>query len=168
MQKFNWGECGPLTIGIALWCVFTERMQHCSKWTRTCGSIWMYIIKINIHSNFVLYELQFSEHLLLLFKSVWRTFVLYVGPLIPLFWTSGGFCPGPQSQRGSLTRMLHHLHAMDSLDSSLLTAWWPAWQPSCLIHILAHVYRHWWGSNPGSQVNTYDVKCLECVLLQNY
>ena len=31
-----------------------------------------------------------------------------------------------------------------------LTFWRPAWQLSCLIHILAHVYRPWWDSNPGS------------------
>ena len=32
----------------------------------------------------------------------WRTQVLFVGPLIPLFWTSGDVCPGFQSQGGSL------------------------------------------------------------------
>ena len=30
----------------------------------------------------------------------WRTRVLFVGPLIPLFWTSGDICPGFQSQVG--------------------------------------------------------------------
>ena len=30
--------------------------------------------------------------------NCWRTSVLFVGPLIPLFWTSGDICPGFQSQ----------------------------------------------------------------------
>ena len=32
--------------------------------------------------------------------------VLFVGPLIPLFWTSGDVCPGFQSQGGSLFGVL--------------------------------------------------------------
>ena len=62
-----------------------------------------------------------------------RTWVLFVGPLIPLFWTSGDICPGFQSLGGSLACMLCHLHAMNSWDSPLvwhlLTSWQPAWQP---------------------------------------
>ena len=34
------------------------------------------------------------------FKIFCRTQVLFVGPLIPLFWTSGDVCPGFQSQGG--------------------------------------------------------------------
>ena len=45
---------------------------------------------------------------------------------------------------------------MDSLYSPLVqrlpTSWWAAWQLSRLIHILAHVYRNWWGLNPGLPV----------------
>ena len=33
-------------------------------------------------------------------KKIWRTSVLFVGPLIPLFWTSGDVYPGFQSQSG--------------------------------------------------------------------
>ena len=33
-------------------------------------------------------------------KIFCRTQVLFVGPLIPLFWTSGEVCPGFQSQDG--------------------------------------------------------------------
>ena len=36
-----------------------------------------------------------------------RTSVLPVGPLIPLFWTSNGICPGFQCQSASLACMLH-------------------------------------------------------------
>ena len=35
-----------------------------------------------------------------------RTLALFVGPLIPLFWTSGDVCPGFQSQGGSLACFL--------------------------------------------------------------
>ena len=35
-----------------------------------------------------------------LFKTFWRTWVLFVGPLIPLFWTSGDVSSGFQSQSG--------------------------------------------------------------------
>ena len=34
------------------------------------------------------------------FFNFWRTHVLFVEPLIPLFWTSGDVCPGFQSQGG--------------------------------------------------------------------
>ena len=40
----------------------------------------------------------------------------FVGPLIPLFWTSGDVCPGYQSQGGSLACVLSRLRAMDSSD----------------------------------------------------
>ena len=66
-------------------------------------------------------------------KIFWRTQVLFVGPLITLFWTSGDIYPGFQCQGGSLTCLLCHLHAMDSSDLPLvwhlLTSWQPAWQP---------------------------------------
>ena len=34
------------------------------------------------------------------FSNFWRTWVLFVGPLIPLFWTSGNVSSGFQSQSG--------------------------------------------------------------------
>ena len=44
-----------------------------------------------------------QSHLFILFIFLffWRTHVLFVGPLIPLFWTSGDICFGFQSQGGS-------------------------------------------------------------------
>ena len=39
-------------------------------------------------------------------KKFWRTWVLFVGPLISLLWTSGDIWPGFQSQVGSLTCLL--------------------------------------------------------------
>ena len=69
---------------------------------------------------------------------IWRTLVLFKGPMIPLFWTDGDICPGFQSQGGSLTFMLHHLHHLHSSDSPLvrhmLTSWQLVCQPSDLIH----------------------------------
>ena len=39
-------------------------------------------------------------------KNFWRTQVLFMGPLISLFLTSGDVCPGMQSQGGSLACFL--------------------------------------------------------------
>ena len=56
----------------------------------------------------------------LFLKFFWRTQVHFVGAPIPLFWTSGDVSPGSQSQGGSLTCALLHLHTMDSSDSPLM------------------------------------------------
>ena len=53
-------------------------------------------------------------------KKIWRAQVIFVGPLIPLFWISGDICPHFQSQGGSLTRVLCRLCATDSSDSPLV------------------------------------------------
>ena len=37
-------------------------------------------------------------YFLLFLKKICITIVLFVGPLIPLFWISGDICPGFQSQ----------------------------------------------------------------------
>ena len=47
-----------------------------------------------------------STLLTFFFKIFWRTWVLFVGPLITLFWTSCDVSPGFQSQGGSLTCVL--------------------------------------------------------------
>ena len=61
------------------------------------------------------------------FENFWRTSVLLVGRVTSLLWTFYGICPGFQSQRGSLTCVLHRLRAIDSSDSPLvqhlLTTW---------------------------------------------
>ena len=53
-------------------------------------------------------------------KKFWRTHALFVGPLIPLLWTSGDLCPGFQRQGGSLACVWPHLYSMDSSDSPLV------------------------------------------------
>ena len=40
-------------------------------------------------------------------KTIWRTQVLYVGPLVPPFWTYGDVCTGFQITSGS-----NHLRAL--------------------------------------------------------
>ena len=56
-----------------------------------------------------------------------------MGPLIPLFWTSGDVCPGFQSHGGPLACVPNRLCTMDSSDSPLVphlpTSQWPASQP---------------------------------------
>ena len=68
--------------------------------------------------------------------NFWRTLVLFVRPIIPLFWTSSAVCLGFQSQGGSLTCVLCCVCAMNSSDSPLvrhlLIFWWPELQPSLL------------------------------------
>ena len=59
------------------------------------------------------------------FKKKLEDISLFVGPLIPLFWTFDDICPGFQSQCGSPpphlhTCMLHHLCATESSDSPLV------------------------------------------------
>ena len=68
-----------------------------------------------------------------------------MGPLIPLFWTSGYVCSELQSQGGTLACVLHCPCVMDSsnlpLVWHLLTSWWPVWWPSRVfwINVLALV-----------------------------
>ena len=76
----------------------------------------------------------------------WRTSVLFRGHWYPCFGLLVTSTLGFKAREDSLTYMLLWLHAMDSSDSPpvwhLLTFWWPAWQPSHFIHVLA--YKHWW------------------------
>ena len=58
-------------------------------------------------NNFQIYFFFFK-------KNFWRTYVLFVGPLIPLFRTSGDVCPGFQSQ-GVLACMLSCLRAIPQI-----------------------------------------------------
>ena len=55
----------------------------------------------------------------------WRTWVLFVGPLIPLFWTSGDVSPGFESKGGSLACVLCCLHAMNSEIHLWYDTCWP-------------------------------------------
>ena len=72
--------------------------------------IWL---DLSISMNLLLLLLLFCFVLLVLLlflfflKFFWRTSVLFVGRLIPLFWTSGDVCFGFHSQGGSLC-----LHAL--------------------------------------------------------
>ena len=63
------------------------------------GAWWTNFKPLNLHS-------LWGDTFLLNF---WRTQVLFVGPLIPLFWTSGDVCPGFQNQVGSHFCVSSHL-----------------------------------------------------------
>ena len=65
---------------------------------------------------------------------------LFVGPLIPPFWTS---VLDFKARVDPLTCMLHHLCAMDSSDSPLVQHLLISWQPA--IPIPVHANKHWWG-----------------------
>ena len=64
--------------------------------------------------------------------NFWRTSILLMGSLIPLFCTSGVIWPGFQSQGRSMSLacMLCHLHATVSSDSPLVWHLPISWQPA--------------------------------------
>ena len=67
--------------------------------------------------------------------NFWRTWVLFVGLLIPLFGTSFDVSSGfKKPGAGSL---------ICTSVATLLTSWHPAWQLSYFIHILVHTYPEW-------------------------
>ena len=78
--------------------------------------------------------------------NFWRTQVLFVGTLIPLFWTSGDVSSGFQSQSGQSYLHLAEAYVLHiPWDSPLVwhlpTSWWPACQ---LRWSLPHTYGHAW------------------------
>ena len=102
---------------------FARHLQFYGKWfARVC---------IAFHINRMWKISKIFVVSWILFFNFWRTHVLFVGPLIPQFRTSGDVCPGFQSQGG------YHLHTFLSVryssDSPLVwhlpTSWWPAWWP---------------------------------------
>ena len=83
--------------------------------------------------------------------------VLFMGPLIPLFRTSGDVSSGFQSQTGQPYSHLVEVYVLHVPRNSpmvqhLLTSWLSAWQPSNLFHI--PVSRHRWGSKLGFTMPT--------------
>ena len=81
------------------------------------------------------------------FFNFWRTLVLFVGQLILCFGllvTSAlGFTTSMDPSLACFIICVYNGCFRYPLVLHLLTSWWPIWQLSCLIHILAHVYRHW-------------------------
>ena len=74
------------------------------------------------------------------FQSFWRTHVLFLGPLVPLFWISGDVSSGFQSQSGFCLIRIAEANVMylpqdPPLVLHLLTSWKPARSWSCT-HIL--------------------------------
>ena len=72
-------------------------------------------------------------------KNIFTRHAFYIGPLMPLFWTSSDICPRFQSRGGS-PHSLHHLHVMNSSDlllmQHLLTTWQLALHRVFLICVL--------------------------------
>ena len=102
-----------------------------------------YLFKVNSYSS--PYSFFFK-------KIFWRTWVLFLGPLIPLFWTSGDVSSGFQSQSGQpYSSCVEAYMLYVPWDSPLVwhlpTSWEPAWQLSCLFHVPV---RHWWNLKPGA------------------
>ena len=99
-------------------------------------------------------------------KIFCRTHVLFVGPLIPLFRTSGDVCPGFQSQ-GGLACMLSCLRAIPQIH-----LWCDTCRPldgqhgsrATLTHILAavrRIHKHWWRRGRSRSPNLWTGPGLE-------
>ena len=86
-------RCYSEELGLDISCC-----QHIRKWDST---------DLVVGECFVL---KFFE------KRCRRTLVLSVGPLIPLFWTTGDVCPEFQSQDGSSSWVLCHQHTMKNIE----------------------------------------------------
>ena len=113
----DWQSANRNTLGIPSW-------RHLTKKHRRKRKI-MLISFLGLASG------NFGEH-----ES-------FLGPLIPLFWTSGDISSGFKSQSGQPYLHLaeaYMLHvSWDSLlVQHLLTSWWLAWQPS---HSLLHIFK---------------------------
>ena len=67
--------------------------------------------------EFFFKQLHVRESVLIFFS---KHFYGFVGPLIPLFWTSDDVCPGFQTKVDPLNYVFHRLCAMDSPDSPLV------------------------------------------------
>ena len=83
-------------------------------------------------------QMQVGDIFVLPIFGVHKSF--FMGPLIPLFWTSDDVSSGFQSQSGQ--PYLHLVEAYviyvprDSpLVQHLLTSWWPAWQLITSLHL---------------------------------
>ena len=76
--------------------------------------------------------------------------MLFVGPLIPLFWTSGDVCSGFQRQSGFLACYGFLRFISDATPASLLAAIIVA-EPF-LIHILSHISASTGGTRSRNQV----------------
>ena len=112
---------------------------------------------------------------LFLKKTFRRTSVLSVGPLIPLFWTSGDICRGlpgwiphvyaSSPACGGFLRFTSGVTPTDLLVSSIAAA--PFYPHTC-----THLFKHWWDSNLELRVPPdalpykpsrigYEMKCYE-------
>ena len=103
--------------------------------------------KDNIRMSLILADVHHRNYIITymtkaIFSAFWksanflRTWVLFVGPLIPMFWTSGDVSSGFQSQSGQPYLYLAEAYMMyilwfPPLVQHLLTSWQPAWQLSC-------------------------------------
>ena len=80
----------------------------------------------------------FRVNFFFFFKIFCRTQVLFLGPLIPLLWTSGDVCPGFQSQGG-----FPRLHASSPVHNGFLrftSGATPAFSTNSGVHCNKRVY----------------------------
>ena len=85
-----------------------------------------------------LFDREYSADFFFFVSNFWRISVLFVEPLIALFWTFGEISPG------------FWLLLVWPWVWHLLTSSQPAWQP-CLFDRHTCTHKHWWDSNPSVQ-----------------
>ena len=89
------------------------------------------------------------------FSKNWRTSVLLVRSLIPLFWTSGDICPGFQSQYGSprwqaLSPVCNGFLRFTSDETPVDLVGGQHGSQAVSIHFLGHMC--WWGLSQRSSL----------------
>ena len=112
------------------------------KWIELkCQVNAMQFHQIKIYMQSPLHPVLFQwESFFFFFLNFCRTQVLFVGPLIPLFWTSGDVCPGFQSQGG-----FPHLRASSPAHNGFLrftSGATPAFSTNRGVHCIS-VYTAW-------------------------
>ena len=97
-------------------------------------------------------------HLNSFYLNCWGHQSFFVGPLIPLFWTSSDVCPGFQSQDGS-----PHYHASLPVPNRILRIISGLMPADCMAAkpfpstIIENM--HWWGSRLGPIMHVTASKC---------
>ena len=125
--------------------------------------------KINLNNYWISpYDLPCST-----LNLFWRTLDIFMGPLIPLFWTSGNVLPRLQGQIGCQACMLYCLCVRDSSDlplvQHLLVSWWPALHPSLVdLHTYVCIQKHLWDSKPRKNMPLTDKRTIWVTLTRRF
>ena len=124
-------------LDLITWCLWQTII--CRHMTHVHKKILPRVNRLQIRGISIIKVVQFPSSIAICFHF-WRTQILFVGPLISLFWTSGDVCPVFQSHGEFPTCVFSCLCTMDSSDSPLCV---------CLDNqcTCRHIHKHWWCLN---------------------